>query len=145
MPENEGGIRVQKVLAIRGEISRRKADALVQAGKVRLPGGRLIKPGDKIDPKLILWVDGRPLERLGIENSTLPSINPRESSVRSSPRRTTQRLQKAFLSRPPIFFRRKAGCDSGRAPIGDQRRRVRQPRIPPALRHTQGIPCQGSR
>jgi len=52
MPENEGGIRVQKVLAIRGGISRRKADALVQAGKVRLPGGRLIKPGDKIGPKI---------------------------------------------------------------------------------------------
>jgi len=44
------------------------------------------------------------LKGLELKNSTLPSINPRESSVRSSPRRTTQTLAKSFPIKAPHLF-----------------------------------------
>jgi 23S rRNA pseudouridine2605 synthase len=104
MQENEDGVRVQKVLAMRGEISRRKADALVQAGKVRLPGGRLIKPGDKIDPKSTLWVEGRPLERLGVEKFYFAFYKPKGvvSTFESSKDHAT--LAKSFPVKAPHLF-----------------------------------------
>lgn len=104
MPENESGIRVQKVLAIRGGISRRKADALVQAGKVRLPDGRLLKTGDKIDPKSILWVEGRPLERLGIEKFYFAFYKPKGVVSTFEPSKDHATLAKSFPIKAPHLF-----------------------------------------
>ena len=50
-------IRIQKILADAGYCSRRKAEALIQAGKVKR-NGRPVKLGDKASPKDLITVDG---------------------------------------------------------------------------------------
>jgi 23S rRNA pseudouridine2605 synthase len=50
-------IRIQKILADAGYCSRRKAEALIQAGRVKR-NGRPVKLGDKASPKDLLTVDG---------------------------------------------------------------------------------------
>lgn len=51
-------IRIQKILADSGYCSRRKAEALIQAGRVQR-NGRPVKLGDKASPKDIISVDGQ--------------------------------------------------------------------------------------
>ncbi|HAJ97372.1 MAG TPA: pseudouridine synthase [Ruminococcus sp.] len=50
-------IRIQKILADAGYCSRRKAEALIKAGKVKR-NGRPVKLGDKASPKDLITVDG---------------------------------------------------------------------------------------
>jgi len=50
-------IRIQKMLADAGYCSRRKAEALIQAGRVKR-NGRPVKLGDKASPKDLITVDG---------------------------------------------------------------------------------------
>ncbi|MBE6826270.1 MAG: rRNA pseudouridine synthase [Ruminococcus sp.] len=50
-------IRIQKLLADAGYCSRRKAEALISAGKVKR-NGRPVKLGDKASPKDLITVDG---------------------------------------------------------------------------------------
>ena len=52
------GIRIQKILADAGYCSRRKAEALIEQGRVKR-NGRPIKLGDKALPKDIITVDGQ--------------------------------------------------------------------------------------
>ncbi|MDE5755067.1 MAG: pseudouridine synthase, partial [Oscillospiraceae bacterium] len=51
-------IRIQKILADSGYCSRRKAEALIQAGRVQR-NGRPVKLGDKASPKDLISVDGQ--------------------------------------------------------------------------------------
>lgn len=51
-------IRIQKLLADAGFCSRRRAEALIQAGKV-LKNGRKVQLGDKASPKDLITVDGQ--------------------------------------------------------------------------------------
>ncbi len=51
-------IRIQKILADAGFCSRRKAEALISAGKVQR-NGRPVKLGDKASPKDLITVDGQ--------------------------------------------------------------------------------------
>lgn len=51
-------IRIQKILADSGFCSRRKAEALIQQGRVQ-KNGRPVKLGDKASPKDLLSVDGQ--------------------------------------------------------------------------------------
>ena len=51
-------IRIQKILADSGFCSRRKAEALIEAGRVQ-KNGRPVKLGDKASPKDLLSVDGQ--------------------------------------------------------------------------------------
>ncbi len=51
-------IRIQKILADAGYCSRRKAEALISAGKVQR-NGRTVKLGDKASPKDLITVDGQ--------------------------------------------------------------------------------------
>ncbi|MDE5737038.1 MAG: rRNA pseudouridine synthase [Oscillospiraceae bacterium] len=51
-------IRIQKILADSGYCSRRKAEALIQAGRVQR-NGRPVKLGDKASPKDMISVDGQ--------------------------------------------------------------------------------------
>jgi 23S rRNA pseudouridine2605 synthase len=55
------GERVQKVLARAGIASRRAAEALISAGRVRIDG-RLAQLGDRLLPGQELQLDGRPVE-----------------------------------------------------------------------------------
>ena len=55
-------IRIQKILADAGYCSRRKAEALISAGKVQR-NGRPVKLGDKASPKDLITVNG---ERVNI-------------------------------------------------------------------------------
>ena len=50
-------IRIQKILADAGFCSRRKAEALIAAGKVQR-NGRPVKLGDKASPKDLITVNG---------------------------------------------------------------------------------------
>lgn len=50
-------IRVQKILSDAGFCSRRKAEALIAAGRVRC-GGRTVRLGDKVSPAELITVDG---------------------------------------------------------------------------------------
>lgn len=56
------GIRIQKILADAGYCSRRKAEALIEQGRVKR-NGRPVKLGDKASPKDLITVDG---ERIAI-------------------------------------------------------------------------------
>ena len=57
------GIRLQKVIAESGLCSRRKAEELIEAGRVRVNGHKAII-GQKINPaKDIVLVDGERLKR----------------------------------------------------------------------------------
>ncbi|MDE5791945.1 MAG: hypothetical protein K2H66_00280 [Oscillospiraceae bacterium] len=51
-------IRIQKILADSGYCSRRKAEVLIQAGRVQR-NGRPVKLGDKASPRDIISVDGQ--------------------------------------------------------------------------------------
>ncbi len=51
------GIRIQKILADAGYCSRRKAEALIEQGRVKR-NGRPVKLGDKALPKDLITVDG---------------------------------------------------------------------------------------
>lgn len=51
------GIRIQKILADAGCCSRRKAEALIEQGRVQR-NGRPVKLGDKASPKDLITVDG---------------------------------------------------------------------------------------
>lgn len=104
MSENGCGIRVQKVLAARVGISRRKAEALVQDGKVRFPGGRQLKPGEKIEPNSDLWVRGRPLERSQVEKLYFAFYKPKGVISTFEPSTDHQTLAKSFPFRVPHLF-----------------------------------------
>lgn len=56
------GIRIQKILADAGYCSRRKAEALIEQGRVKR-NGRPVKLGDKALPKDLITVDG---ERIAV-------------------------------------------------------------------------------
>ncbi len=61
-------MRIQKILAMAGVASRRKAEELVEAGKVKV-NGRVAKLGDKADPKRdVITLAG---ERISIEEEKL--------------------------------------------------------------------------
>lgn len=56
------GVRLQKFLARAGVASRRKAEALMAQGRVRVNGVRAVTPGLRIDPRRDrVEVDGRPV------------------------------------------------------------------------------------
>lgn len=58
--DNDGLERLQRVLASRGVASRRKAEALIVEGRVRVNGRVITELGTKIDPnKARITVDGR--------------------------------------------------------------------------------------
>jgi len=60
-------VRLQKLLAAAGVASRRKAEALVEAGRVRI-NGRVARLGDAADPRTDrVELDGRPLRSAGRE------------------------------------------------------------------------------
>jgi len=62
MSEKKNGVRLNKFLAEAGVTSRRKADALIQAGRVRVDGRVVREPGARIDPhRQRVEVDGQPL------------------------------------------------------------------------------------
>ena len=56
------GIRIQKLLADAGYCSRRKAEALIEQGRVKR-NGRPVKLGDMASPKDLITVDG---ERIAV-------------------------------------------------------------------------------
>jgi 23S rRNA pseudouridine2605 synthase len=56
--------RLQKFLAAAGVTSRRKAEALIAAGRVSVNGKRVVELGTKVDPqKDLVAVDGKPVGR----------------------------------------------------------------------------------
>jgi 23S rRNA pseudouridine2605 synthase len=75
-PKNPA-VRVQKLLAERRGISRRKAEILLKAGKVRLADGSPLKPGDRIPPKEGLLLEGRLLKGLEPEKVYFAFYKPR--------------------------------------------------------------------
>lgn len=54
-------IRLQKVLADRGVASRRRAEELIAAGRVRVAGEVVRELGTRVDPAARIEVDGRPV------------------------------------------------------------------------------------
>lgn len=56
----EGGIRLNKYIASTGQCSRRAADELIAAGRVRL-NGHPAQAGDRVFPEDTVSVDGRPI------------------------------------------------------------------------------------
>lgn len=58
----DGGERLQKLLARAGVASRRKAEELIEAGRVTV-GGRVARLGDRALPSDDVLVDGEPLPR----------------------------------------------------------------------------------
>jgi pseudouridine synthase len=60
-------VRLQKALAERGVCSRRKAEQLIAAGRVRVNGEIVTTTGVKVDPETdVISVDGKPAQR-GVE------------------------------------------------------------------------------
>jgi len=58
-PEPEDGVRLQKVLASAGVASRRKAEELIRAGRVKVDGIVVREMGTRIDPEnAVVHVDG---------------------------------------------------------------------------------------
>jgi 23S rRNA pseudouridine2605 synthase len=58
-PSDEDGVRLQKVLSAAGVASRRKAEDLIRAGRVRVDGIVVREMGLRIDPdKAVVHVDG---------------------------------------------------------------------------------------
>ena len=58
-PERAGMIRLQKVLADRGVVSRRAAEGLMREGRVRVGGDVIREMGTKVPPDARIEVDGR--------------------------------------------------------------------------------------
>ena len=61
MSESSGGERIAKVIARAGLCSRREAERLIAAGRVRLEGAVLTSPAVTVGPNAAVTVDGRPL------------------------------------------------------------------------------------
>ena len=62
--ENQGGERLQRVLASSGIASRRKAEDLIRAGRVSVDGKVVTRLGTKVDPlRAMIRVDGKPIRR----------------------------------------------------------------------------------
>ena len=55
--------RLQKVLAARGVASRRKAEELILAGRVKVEGKVVRELGTKVDPGAQIQVDGKPVRK----------------------------------------------------------------------------------
>ncbi len=56
------GIRLQKYLARAGVASRRACEELIAAGRVRVDGEVVIRPGTRVGPASVVEVDGRRVE-----------------------------------------------------------------------------------
>ena len=54
--------RIQKIIGNAGYCSRRKAEELIEQGKVKL-NGKLIKLGDKTNEEDKITIEGKPLKR----------------------------------------------------------------------------------
>jgi 23S rRNA pseudouridine2605 synthase len=62
--ENQGGERLQRVLASSGIASRRKAEGLIRSGRVSIDGKVVTELGTKVDPlRAKIRVDGKPIQR----------------------------------------------------------------------------------
>ena len=62
--ENQGGERLQRVLASSGIASRRKAEDLIRSGRVSIDGKVVTELGTKVDPlRAKIRVDGKPIQR----------------------------------------------------------------------------------
>jgi 23S rRNA pseudouridine2605 synthase len=63
-PTAAGAVRLQKYLAEAGLASRRKAEEIIQSGRVRVNGKVVTELGTKVDPaRDLVVVDGAPVER----------------------------------------------------------------------------------
>ena len=60
-PAPEGPVRLNKFLARAGVASRREADAIIAAGRVRVGGAVVTEMGVKVSPRDRVEVDGRPV------------------------------------------------------------------------------------
>ncbi len=61
-----GTVRLQKFLAEAGLASRRKAEEIIQSGRVKVNGAVVKELGTKVDPgRDLVVVDGQPVERAG--------------------------------------------------------------------------------
>jgi pseudouridine synthase len=56
------GIRLQKYLARAGVASRRACEELIAAGRVRVDGEAVLRPGTRVGPESVVEVDGRRVE-----------------------------------------------------------------------------------
>ena len=68
-------IRLQKRIADSGYCSRRKAEALMEAGKVKVNGKVITKMGTKVDPKDKIEVEGKTLKQIK-EHTTIALHKP---------------------------------------------------------------------
>lgn len=97
-------VRVQKILAERQGISRRKAETALKDGKVRLADGSPLKPGDKILPKEELLIEGRLLKGLDLEKVYFAFYKPRGVLSTFEPSRRLPTLAKSFPVRLPHLY-----------------------------------------
>ena len=56
--------RLQKVIALSGYCSRRKAEELINSGKVRVNGKKVTEMGVKVESTDFIEVDGHPIEQM---------------------------------------------------------------------------------
>lgn len=75
--KSEGPIRLQLAMARAGIASRRHAEAMIAAGRVRVNGETVTAMGTRVDPeKDAIEVDGRPLPRQARERVTIALNKP---------------------------------------------------------------------
>lgn len=73
---NPRGLRLNKLLAHAGLASRRAADAMIQAGRVRVNGALVTEPGTRVDPATdSVTVDGTPLALTDSKQNTYLILN----------------------------------------------------------------------
>ena len=138
--------RLQKILARAGIASRRKAEELIEEGRVTV-NGQVAELGDKVDPRARRDQGRRP-PRAARRRARPPLPPPQQAeegdvhplgSGRAQDRhrlRAADDAQGAGARRPPRLQHR-------RAPAADRRRRVRAARRPPPLRQHQDLRGQG--
>ena len=100
----DSAVRVQKLLAERQGVSRRKAEAALKDGKVRLADGSPLKPGDKIPPKEGLVIEGRLLKGLDLEKVYFAFYKPRGVLSTFEPPQSLPTLAKSFPVRLPHLY-----------------------------------------
>jgi 23S rRNA pseudouridine2605 synthase len=80
-------IRLQKILAGAGVASRRAAEQLIAAGRVRVNGAVVLEPGTHADPtKDAIEIDGRPLPDVEAKRYLLLHKPPGYLTTRADPR-----------------------------------------------------------
>lgn len=64
-PSSNGRVRLQKIIADRGFCSRRKAEELIEAGRVSVDGETVLELGSAFDPDCAIEIDGYLLAKVG--------------------------------------------------------------------------------